>query len=343
MSAPPPPPPSRRPCLRVLPPSRPSPELAQPPLREAGSGPGWRLLVADDGKPVPAAVDAILAIASDRPVPYVDLLDGEGRIALRLETSYAPMATLSPTANLLLISDIPGTDAQSGRLLVFELNPVRYRGQFTLPATRINYMSFFNAIAASNDGRSFYWIEQQFPRAQPCTTLGPYDNCDAAIVQAVDLAALTTMPPSAALPEGCGVPSLLPYEQAAILVRCTNGLTFLAEAVPGAAVRLQPAPPGLRPPGWAERGPSASGRMLRLDYTPTGDITGITLVDAAGGLLSRPPFELAWSVMLLDDTTALVMRPSGRLERLDTSSGDSRQLPYRLEPGKQGFDIALVR
>ncbi|MGH2611396.1 MAG: LuxR C-terminal-related transcriptional regulator, partial [Tepidiformaceae bacterium] len=135
-----------------------APEIPQPALVEVDSGPGWRLLAADDGRPIPPADKGIVAIRWDIENPYLDLIDVEGRAALRVETGYRPMARLNASDNTLIVSDWVDIDADGAhaRILVFDLDELAFVAEVPLQGTRVNGTVFANWITLSSDGRWLY-------------------------------------------------------------------------------------------------------------------------------------------------------------------------------------------
>ena len=130
-----------------------TPLVPQPPLREVQSGPGWRLFVADDGKGVPPVEEAVLAVTWDLATPYVDVLDRDGRIAMRVQVGYRPMARVNVPRGSIVISD--WIDLESGRIaraLTFALEPPAFAGEVRFAHRRVNSTVFANWITLSADG-----------------------------------------------------------------------------------------------------------------------------------------------------------------------------------------------
>ena len=93
---------------------------------------------------------------------------------------------------------------------------------------------------------------------------------------------------------------------------------------------------------WQSR--RAGNAILDVEYRSDGALTRLVLRDATTGE-RRAEWSVtdAWSVYLLDERTMLLLRPSGRLERIDLITGIGEQLPYAIDPGRQGLDILFWR
>jgi hypothetical protein len=52
--------------------------------------------------------------------------------------------------------------------------------------------------------------------------------------------------------------------------------------------------------------------------------------------------EETYAAHLLDSRRVLLLRSDGTLEHMDPWTGEVQPLPYRIDPGQQGGDIALV-
>jgi DNA-binding CsgD family transcriptional regulator len=326
------------------------PEIPQPPLIEIDSGTGWRLLVADDGHRIPPAREAVLAVRWDLETPYVDVLDVDGRAAARVETGYRPMARLSTSDNTLIVSDWVDIDADGGypRILIFDLDELAFVGEVPLPGTRVNGTVFANWITLSSDGRWLYWVEHGRQTDPPsCATGGDEAVCDQMVVHAVDLRGLVPSGLRAVMPRRCAVPTMTPHGQSAVLAHCTRGAgRFVVDAAlwGDASSAVLEVPDGLREGGWDMRTAPGATIALQVEIASGGDVTAVTVLDGVTGEThQRYALTDAWGVHLIDSSTALVLRSTGRLERMDLSTGDFQQLPYALVPGQQGLDIALVR
>ncbi|MEX0781113.1 MAG: hypothetical protein WD557_00565 [Dehalococcoidia bacterium] len=324
------------------------PEIPQPPLVELDSGPGWRLLLADDDRPVPSADQAVLAINWDLETPYLDVLDVDGRRAIRVEVGYRPMARLNPTNGTLVVSDWLNIDAPpaQARVLVFALDPPALVGEVILLGTRVNSTVFANWITLSFDGRWLYWVEHTVQADPPsCATGGDEAVCDRMVVHAVDLLTLAPSGLEAEMPRACATPVLTPHGASAVLAHCSRGAgRFVLDAALAGNLGIMEAPDGVRQGAWDMRTASDSDIALRVTIASDGAITAFSVVDVAtADVRHTSTLTDAWEVHLLDSSTALVLRSTGRLERMDLSTGNSVQLPYAIEPGGQGLDIALVR
>jgi DNA-binding CsgD family transcriptional regulator len=324
------------------------PELPQPPLKELDAGPGWRLLVADDGRPMPGADEAVLAINWDLATPYLDVLDVDGRVAMRVEVGYRPMARINLADGTFVVSDIPlGAEAarRNWRVLVFALDPPAFAGEVALAGTRSTSTVFANRVAVSADGRWLYWVERSVQTDPPsCASGGDAAICDRMVIHAIDLTTLGPADLEAEMPRGCGAPHFTPYGPSAVLAGCYSeaGGFVLDASVPGSAI--SDAPEGAPLDAWNLRTAPGATVALRLSIASDGAITRMDVVDRATSRVEqRYVMDDAWEVHLLDSDTALVLRSSGRLERMDLATGDGVQLPYRIAPGNQGLDIALVR
>jgi hypothetical protein len=328
----------------------------QPALTEIESGVGWRLLLAADGLAAPAASEAILAISWDGTFEdpgsgptqprYVDVLRSDGRIALRVETGYGPMARLNPVNDTLLISDWVGDGASAhARVLVFALSQPSLAAELALPGRRVSFTTWGNAIQLSPDGRWLYWVEHS-RQADPasCQTGGDEAVCDLMVVRAVDLASMRSAPLEAQMPRACAVPGLVPLEDSRILASChpREGSQFVLDAAAAHGREMAPATSGQVP---AVRFPwSTAGAVgLLVTYTMDGSLTGTSLVDlASGDSLAEQPLPDAFGIELLDERTALVLLDDGSLHQLDLYSGATNALPYAIEPGRQGLDVILA-
>ncbi len=326
------------------------PQVPQPPLREVDSGSGWRLLVADDSKPVPSADRAVIAIRWDLEVPYLDVLDDDGRRAMRVEVGYRPMARLDPNANTLVVSDWANIEEEGryARVLVFDLAGPEYRDEIALPYVRVNTTVFVNRITLSAGGRWLYWVEHSHQEDPPsCARGGDAAVCDRMIVRAVDLLAMEPTDFEAAMPRACGSPTMSQHGDSAVLAHCPQGgIRFVldAELFGQANNAILEVPVSAQQDAWDMRVAGGSDIALRVGIESDGSITRITVIDLATGEHRRSfaVFDV-WEVHLLDDSTALILRPTGRLERMHLATGNSAELPYAIDAGNQGLDIALVR
>ncbi len=323
-----------------------TPLRPQPALREIAAGESWRLLVSDDGVPLPAASDLILAIGYDQEPPRVDLLDHDGRIAARLETGYQPMAHLEDGGNRLIVSDgvTPGTEGFRSRMLVFDLSIPKLLNDITLPGQRVNFTTFGDAIAVSPDGRWGYWIEH---RNQPdCPNGGDEIVCDLMVIHPVNLATLEPVDLAAEMPRACAVPAVAPYTGSSIVAQCheRQGSRWVVDAGGPVDEFLAAAPTDAPQARWKWTGGTRSGRALDFSITNDGSLTSVTLRDSVSGaeLVSMPVAD-TWGAFLLEGDEVIFLRSNGRLERVDLYTGAGTQLPYEIAPGRQGLDIILSR
>jgi hypothetical protein len=314
----------------------------QPPLKEAASGDGWRLLLADDGLGLPPTADQVLAVGYDQEQPFAEVLGADGRIAARVETGYAPMARINPVSGELLVSDwaeATGVGGRHARLLVFDLASGRLRGEVPFGQARVDFTVPGSAVYVSADGRWFYWIEH----ATVCPAGGDEAVCDLMVFHAVDLLTLSASSLQAPMPIGCGVPQVVQEGASAILARClprAAAATWRIDAsVSTGAIAVVNAGAF---PSWV--GSSAGNSILSVGYTNDGTLTGVTLRDGAT-LAVIKDWHVAdtWSAYLLDERMALLLKADGRLERVDLVSGAGEELPYAIDPGRQGLDILFWR
>lgn len=322
----------------------PTPLKPQPGLREIAAGESWRLLISDDGVPLPAARDLILAIGYDQVPPRVDLLDHDGRIAARIETGYQPMAHLEDKGNRLIVSDgvTPGLEGFRARMLVFDLSIPGLLTDITLPGERVNFTTFGDAIAISPDGRWAYWIEHR----THCPNSGDEIVCDLMVIRPVDLEALEPRNLAAEMPRACAVPAVAPYKESSIVVQCheRQGSRWVVDAGGLVDEFLALAPAGAPQAHWEWTGGTRSGRALEFSITIDGSLTSVTLRDAvSGAALVAMPVADTWGAVLLDSDEVIFLRSNGRLERVDLYTGVGTQLPYEIAPGRQGLDILLTR
>ena len=318
---------------------------AQPALVEVATGESWRLLRADDGLPLPAVADAILAITWDRPTPTIDILDVDGRIAARVEVGYRPMAHLNATNGTLVVSDSvsDGGTVSRPRILVFDLAGLRLVADISLLRRRLSSNVFVDVIALSSDGRFAYWFEHNSPPDPAvCGPAADPNPCDF-VVHAVDLGSLAPTPLSAPLPRNCTFPSVGAYVGSSVIAEC--GRRFIIDAAQPTGADAVEAPDSI-PRGLFDYNVVLLGDVaLRRSQNNVGTFTRIVVVDVRSGATraDQPLTDVVWGVTLIDDQTALLLRSDGTLARMALATGTLRQLPYRIDPGGQGGDVALVR
>jgi DNA-binding CsgD family transcriptional regulator len=321
----------------------PTPLKPQPPLREAASGNGWRLLLADDGLGLPPVAERVLAVAYDGPEQRVDVLGADGRIAARVETGHGPMARVNPITGELLVSDSAGPTPEfqrrHERLLVFGLPDAALRAEVPFEQDRVDFTVPHSAVWVSEDGRFFYWIEH----GHVCPSGGDGEVCDLHIFHAIDLQTFQATAYAAQMPTGCGVPVVADSRGSALTVVCrppTNSTAWKIDAASPVQNRPEPSS-GVRSPSWV--GSSAGDSLLDVEYTGDGTLTALKVFDRrSGATLSKWPVT-AYEALLLDERTALVLRSDGRLERVDLLTGVGEELPYAIDPGNQGLDIRFYR
>lgn len=322
----------------------PTPLLQQPELKEVARGDNWRLLAADDGSGIPTASDMVLAVGYETQPGRVDVLDRDGRVSARIEAGYAVMARVRPTTGEILLSDWtgdPGSATWHGRVLVFDLKQPGLRAEIPLARERVNFTIPGNAIYASTNGRWLYWVEH----ATVCASGGDEAVCDQMIVRAVDLESRAPADLEAKLPIGCGVPSVNVEKGSGVVAKCLpreggNRYRVDMESFPSKLVLMGPGAP---PRGWL----SSYADGLALDVTLENNgavIEELAVVLAATGAeLAHWDVGEAWAAMLLDGRAVLLLRPTGRLERIDIATGTGTELPYAIDAGAFSFDVRLYR
>ncbi|MCC7365825.1 MAG: hypothetical protein IT303_15780 [Dehalococcoidia bacterium] len=314
-------------------------ELPQPLLHHAATGESWRLFVVPGRRALPTAAEAMLAVHWGAAPPHVDVLDAQGRVAVRIETGYAPMARLNAADNTLVVSDWHGEgEGARARVLVVDLGMPAAAVEFELPARRVNFHFFANAMAVSDDGRWLYWVEHN---AGACP--GPSVTCDAMAVRALDLDAGQDAGFIAAVPRSCTVGGLAPAGGSAVVAACAHGgERYLVDVAIGSVpVEVTYAVPAAE---WDARAIAGADVHLRLVTAPDGAVTAMKVVDnRTGGVLLERPLDETWQVAMDGPSSALLLRSDGRLERMDLWTGDVTQLAYAIDPGAQGQDVALVR
>ena len=321
----------------------------QPALVEAGAGDSWRLLVTEAAVRAFRPDEAILALGFDLSPPRVDVLDPDGRIVARVETGYQPMARINPANGTLVVSDELGSSngRLGSRVLVFALAPPRFLSEIALPQQRANFTTPANWIAVSPNGHWLYWVEHtRQPDPPSCASGGDESVCDMMVVHAVDLMAGKATGLAASMPRACGVPALAPYRGAAIVAECLprQGSRWVinAEAPPGefASAALGVAPAAK----WDWSYGRVGDTVLEVSFTSEGSLTRARLRDASNGtIVAEMPLTDTWGAYLLDDRHVLFLRPSGRLDLVDVTTSMGRQLPYAIDPGRQGLDVLLTR
>lgn len=320
-----------------------TPLRAQPPLKEVARGDKWRLLMADDGLGVPNASDMVLAVGYETQPGRVDVLDRDGRVAARIEAGYAVMARVRPTTGEVLVSDWvgePAAETWHARILLFDLRSRSLRAEIPLAQQRINFTIPGNALYASTSGRWLYWVEH----ATVCPSGGDEAVCDQMIVRAVDLERMEPAKLDAKLTIGCGVPAVSIDGASGIIAKClprssSNRYQIDAESVEPMTLIS----PGAPPRGWLAT--HANGLSLEPSFRDDSSALEETSVIelATGAELARWDIDGAWDAMLLADGSALVLLPSGRLERFNVASGAGFELPYAIEAGPFVFDVRLYR
>ncbi len=331
----------------------PTPLRAQPPLKEAARGDNWRLLMADDGQGVPPASEMVLAVGYQTQPGRVDVLDRDGRVAARIEAGNSVMARVRPTTGEVLLSDWTGDPAAGtwhGRVLVFDLNVPELRADIPLAQQRVDFTIPHSAVYASTNGKWLYWVEHK----TVCASGGDEAVCDQMIFRAVDLEAMAPADLEAELPIGCGVPSVsidAPPASASgpagsgIVAKCLpreggNRYRIDVESFPS---KLMLMGPGAPPRGWL----SSYADGLALDVTLDNNGAVIeelaVVVAATGAELAHWDVGGAWAAMILDGGAVLLLRPTGRLERINIATGTGTELPYAIDAGAFSFDVRLWR
>lgn len=321
----------------------------QPALREVAAGDSWRLLLADDGRPMPALNEAILVIASGQSPPRVDVLGADGRIAARIETGYQPMARLNLTNGTVVVSDEtgPGEGPLKPRALVFALSAPRLLAEISLPKERVNFTIFGNAIAVSPDGRWMYWVEHTVqPDPPSCASGGDEAVCDMMVIHAVNLVTATAADFAAPMPRACGVPAFTPYQGAAIVAQCAarQGSRWVIDAGAPPGNFALSAPTGAPEARWDWSYGRAGDLTLEVSISSDGSLTSAALRDiASGSTRAEMPLTDTWGAFLLDDQHTLFLRSNGRLEEVNLLTSIGVQLLYAIDPGRQGLDVILTR
>ncbi|MEO8540309.1 MAG: helix-turn-helix transcriptional regulator [bacterium] len=331
----------------------PTAQRPQPTLKETAHGDGWRLLMADDGLALPGASEMVLAVGYETQPGRVDVLDRNGRVAARIEAGYAVMARVRPTTGEVLVSDWIGDPAVGtwrARVLVFDLMDSKLLAEIPLAQQRVDFTIPGNAIYTSNNGRWLYWVEH----ATVCSSGGDEAVCDQMIIRAVDLDAMAPADLEAKLPVGCGNPSVsidAPPASASgpagsgIVAKCLpreggNRYRIAMDSFPSKMVLIGPGAP---PRGWL----SSYANGLALDPTLKANETVIeevaVVVASTGAELAHWDVGEAWDAIILDGNAVLLLRPTGRLERIDIATGVRSELPFAIDAGAFSFDVRLWR
>lgn len=187
-----------------------------------------------------------------------------------------------------------------------------------------------------------------------CASGGDEAVCDQMIFRAVDLEAMAPADLEAELPIGCGVPSVsidAPPASASgpagsgIVAKCLpreggNRYRIDVESFPS---KLMLMGPGAPPRGWL----SSYADGLALDVTLDNNGAVIeelaVVVAATGAELAHWDVGGAWAAMILDGGAVLLLRPTGRLERINIATGTGTELPYAIDAGAFSFDVRLWR
>lgn len=291
----------------------------QPELLEVERGEEWRLLVANDGLGMPAPEEAVLAIRIGS--GPVDVLDREGRVAMRIETAGTPMAVINEKKGLMVVSDQDWHGAWT-RLLVIDMETPGVLQEIPLDGRRVSYSIFYGGgIEASEDGRWVYWIEHEWNGER-------WEYGVRAVALDSGEAADWHMP----VPAECGWPELRVHEGSAIALGCNGQWT------PADAQRTDAEFGGQ---GAALRG---DDYRLKLDWARDGGSVTLRMVDPITGHVATEK-QLAGTVdaYLLDTRRALVLRTDGTLERMDVWTAETEALQHRLEGPFHAGDIALTR
>ena len=292
----------------------------QPDLVEIERGEEWRLLIADDGIGMPQPREGVLAVRIGR--GPVDVLDGDGRIAMRIETAGTPMAVINDHERLILVTDQDRHGAWT-RLLVIGMEKPGVLLEIPLEGRRVGYSIFYGrGIEASTDGRWAYWLEHDWTGER-----WEYS------IRAVSLDSGLPADWHLRLPTDCGWPGLESYEGSAIVARC-NETALLVDVMDEARILTEPA-------GDAR---TEDQYVLELDWARDLESVALRMVDrASGNLATEKELSRIADARLLDSRQVLVLRLDGTLERMDIWTGDKEALPYRLKPISQAGDVALTR
>lgn len=325
--------------------------LPQPALEEVRAGDGWRMLVPDGASTLVG--EPTLAIDWDRETPTVDLLDENGRIALRIETSYRPMVQFTAANGLwrLIVSDVYLADDPSGsraRILVFDLGQLILEADITLPGQRVNYILYGVGMVVSRDGNWAYWVEHG--QQSDCPDGGDASICDRMSIRAVDLSVLEPVDFEAEMPRGCGWPRVraedpeIDVAASAVLALCFGRAErWIVDGDAGAGAFLEEVAPATSPRFATEYGRN-DDYVLEGSHDNIGTITSLRLVRGSNRVVVAELRDLTiWGALLLDGSTALLLDPSGRIVRVQMLSGVGTQLPFSVEPGRQGGDVILTR
>ena len=303
--------------------------LEQPDLVEVDGGEEWQLFVADDGLGMPSPEDSVLVIHGQ----HVDVLDRDGRVAMRVRTRAEPIPAINVPRGELVVSDLTfEAGASRHRMLVFDLESPRLLASVELDPRRVRFHDpYGQALAISHDGRWLYWDRHDFPER------GQFDSRH--IWQAIDLQAREPIDWAAMMPLTCGRGALVPYGPSAMVARCFIGGPYLMEA--GVLPELRAAPNDAPVARGIYRGGYAGGYVLAIEgYIPS---PTLRISDAVTGvaLAEQQPVNVL-DVILIDTRRALILKEDGSLEHMDLWTGDTETLPYRL-PARRHGEVALAR
>lgn len=330
----------------VAPRITPTPLKEQPTLREVASGDEWRLFFADDRIPLPPTDGLLLAINWDLVHPLVDVLNHDGKLVARVQTAYRPVAHLNSRDGTLVISDVAHPDnGERARVLVFDLRARALLKDIALEQSRMNPIIFADIVALSANGEWLYWVEHGIPAdTSICITT---DVCDMATIHAVNLVTREPASLSAPLARGCGVPAFAQYGDSAVIAQCSPQQGTRGRWIVDATRPQEPAadaPANAPKAYWEWSAGSVAGLVLSWAITNDGSFTSVALRDVVtGDIRAEMQVTDTWGAFLLNTREVLFLRSNGRLERVDIYTGAGSQLPYAIEPGRQGLDIALVR
>ncbi len=179
-----------------------------------------------------------------------------------------------------------------------------------------------------------------------CQSGGDEAVCDLMVIHAVDLRTSTPVDLAAPMPRACGVPSFAPYKGSAVVAECAprQASRWVIDAEAPQGEFAIPAPPGAPRAYWRWSYGRAGDLVLEVSFTSDGSLTFAVLRDSTSGAIhAQMALRDTWGAYLMDARRALFLRSNGRLERVDLATGIGVQLPYAIDPGRQGLEVGLTR